>query len=210
MDDAMLTRMVHLSMVFEPRAWAEWAQLSGVDPRGIAFVLNYPEAVTGKRTTPRTIVQFLELISSIADWKSKIDLIGHLAMSTLDQSTMAAFLTFVNDELEGLPWPEEILEAKDVALMKKRITEMAKGKGGESKRVDRLSALLTRVFMYVTAEGYKPKENHRENIADLMLLEVIPNDLRMAMMSDLSRHPSSNAQSMTKDKRLSKLLLQKL
>jgi hypothetical protein len=32
----------------------------------------------------------------------------------------------------------------------------------------------------------------------------------MAMMSDLSRHPSSNAQSMTKDKRLSKLLLQKL
>jgi len=210
MDDAMLTRMVHLSMVFEPRAWAEWAQLSGVDPRGIAFVLNYPEAVTGKRTTPRTIVQFFELISSITDWKSKIDLIGYLAMSTLDQSTMAAFLTFVNDELEGLPWPEEILEAEDFAFMKKRIIEMAKGKGGESKRVDRLSALLTRVFMYVTAEDYKPKEKHRKNIADLMLLEVIPNDLRMAMMSDLSRHPSSNVQSMTKDKRLSKLLLQKL
>lgn len=210
MDDAMLTRMVHLGMIFEPRAWAEWAQLSGVDPRGIAFVLNYPEAVTGKRTTPRTIVQFLELISGIKDWKGSLDLVGHLAMSTLDQSTMAAFLTFVNDELEGLPWPEEILDAKDAAFMKKRITDLAKGKGGESKRVDRLSALLTRVFLHVTADGYKPREKHSENIAELLLLEVIPNDLRMAMMSDLSKHGSKNAQAMTRDKRLSKLLLQKL
>ena len=210
MDDAMLTRMVHVTMSFDPKSWASWANSAGVDKRGVAFVLNYPEAVTGKRTTPRTIVQFLELISGIPDWKSQTDLIGHLAMSTLDQPTMAAFLNFVNDELEGLPWPEEILESKDAAAMKKRISELAKGKGGETKRVDRLSALLTRVFLHVTNQSFKPKDNHRENLAELLLLEVIPNDLRMSMMSDLSRHSSPTAQSMIKDKRLAKLLLQKL
>ena len=55
MDDSMLTRMLHTTLKFDPKTWAEWASSSGVDPRGIAFVLTYPEVVTGKRTTPRSL-----------------------------------------------------------------------------------------------------------------------------------------------------------
>ena len=46
MDDVMLTRMLHATLKFDPRIWAEWAAGAGVDPRGIAFVLTYPEAVS--------------------------------------------------------------------------------------------------------------------------------------------------------------------
>ena len=48
MDDAMLTRLVHLTMVFDPKTWAQWAESAGVDSRGIDFVLTYPEVVSGK------------------------------------------------------------------------------------------------------------------------------------------------------------------
>ena len=35
MDDAMLTRMMHITMMFEPKVWALWAEKAGIDPRGI-------------------------------------------------------------------------------------------------------------------------------------------------------------------------------
>ncbi len=54
MDDAMLARMLHITLNFDAKIWAEWAQATVINPRGIDFVLTYPEAVTGKRTTPRS------------------------------------------------------------------------------------------------------------------------------------------------------------
>ena len=74
MDDAMLTRMLHLTMVFDAKAWAYWATKSNVDPRGIAFVLNYPESVTGQRTTPRTLTQFFGHTAGIKDLRADAEL----------------------------------------------------------------------------------------------------------------------------------------
>ena len=75
MDDAMLTRMMHITMEFDVKEWARWAEKAGVDERGINFVLTYPEVVTGERTTPRTLVQFFESISSIKDLEKEIGLV---------------------------------------------------------------------------------------------------------------------------------------
>ena len=69
MDPAMLTRMLHMTMIFDVKSWAKWAMNSGVDPRGIAFVLTYPEMITGERTTPRTLTQFFDQIANIDDLK---------------------------------------------------------------------------------------------------------------------------------------------
>ena len=52
MDDTMLTRMMHLTLVFDPKSWTIWAEAAGIDHRGIDFVLTFPEVVTGIRTTP--------------------------------------------------------------------------------------------------------------------------------------------------------------
>ena len=54
LDEAMLTRMLHVTMTFDAQAWARWAERNDVDPRGINFVLAYPELVNGRRTTPRS------------------------------------------------------------------------------------------------------------------------------------------------------------
>ena len=46
MDGAMLTRMLHTTLKFDAKIWAEWAVKSNVDSRGISFVLTYPEPVS--------------------------------------------------------------------------------------------------------------------------------------------------------------------
>ena len=78
MDDAMLTRMLHATLKFDARIWAEWATGAGVDRRGIAFVLTYPEVVTGKRTTARSLTQFFDQIGDIEDLKAEIELVNAL------------------------------------------------------------------------------------------------------------------------------------
>ena len=56
MDEALLTRLLHVTLEFDAASWAAWARRRGIDRRGIQFVLTFPEAVTGRRTTPRSLV----------------------------------------------------------------------------------------------------------------------------------------------------------
>ena len=71
MDGAMITRMLHVSLKFDAKVWAEWAETAGVDARGIAFVLTYPELVNAERTTPRSLSHFFSQIQNIEDLKAQ-------------------------------------------------------------------------------------------------------------------------------------------
>ncbi|MEN9797313.1 MAG: hypothetical protein RL653_1009 [Pseudomonadota bacterium] len=205
MDDAMLTRMVHVALEFDVKAWAAWATSAGVDPRGIAFVLTYPETVTGKRTTARSLTQFFSQIRSIPDLKAKMDLVNVLARGTLDDVTASAFMAFVADQLEQLISPEDILDAKDYAPVGKRISALAKGKG-DSKRVDRLATICTRLFLHVTAKTYKAGKTHKENLVSFLLHEDMPADLRFSLHRDLVAAGAETA-ALVRDPRLAKAVL---
>jgi hypothetical protein len=209
MDDAMLTRMMHFTLTFDAKAWAKWAVNAGVDSRGVNFVLNYPETVTGKRTTPRTLAHFFEQIAHIKDLRAEIEMVALLAASCLDETTVAAFVSFVNDDLTSLLDPLDILEAKQASDWTNRFKEIAKAKGG-GKRVDRIAAICTRLFLHVTAEQYKPKAEHNANFAEFLLHKDIPNDLRASVLLDLTKHSTAATKGLLKDKRLAKLLLEKM
>jgi hypothetical protein len=136
-------------------------------------------------------------------------LVATLAAACLDETTVAAFVGFVNDELSTWLNPEDILNAKSAKDWQKQFNELAKGKEG-SKRVDRIAAICIRLFLYVTVEKYREQPQHMANFAEFLLQEIIPNDLRGSLMIDLSRHDSAAARNLLKDKRLAKLLLEKL
>jgi hypothetical protein len=206
MDDAMLTRLLHLTMVFDPKTWARWADQAGIDSRGIDFVLTYPEVVSGKRTTPRSLVQFFEMIKDIPDLKAQTELVSTLALSSLDDVTVGTFLGFINDNLEQLVNSDEILDAKDFKKISKRIEALSKTDEG-GKRVDRLATICTRLYLSLTKENYQPKTKHPENLVKFMLLESLPNDLRMSLHSDLMKQGTEKVKKMLRDKRLAKLLL---
>jgi hypothetical protein len=207
MDDAMLTRMLHLTLVFEPRIWARWAVKAGIDSRGIDFVLTYPEVVTGKRTTPRSLVQFFKQIQHISDLKENMELVSTLALSSLDDVTAGTFMGFINDNLEQLIAVEEILDTKDFKPVAKRINELVNSKDG-SKRIDRLSTICTRLYLSLTDEDYHYKKAHHNNLVSFITLKALPNDLRMSLHSDLMNHGSDDVKKILRDKKLGALILQ--
>jgi len=206
MDDAMLTRMLHVTLKFDSKAWAEWAQRAGVDQRGIDFVLTYPEVVTGKRTTPRSLVQFFDQIHDIPNLKEEMDLVIALSKSALDETTVAAFIGFVNDDLSVLIDPESILQAEDFNTVKKQLKELATGTAGE-KRVDRVATILTRLYLYLKNSHLTYTEDHKENLIQFLLQEEIPNDLKMSFFMDLNKEGKPELGAILKDKRLAKLLI---
>lgn len=208
MDDAMLTRMMHITMEFDVKEWARWAELNGVDERGINFVLTYPEMVTGERTTPRTLVQFFESIAGIKELDKELGLVQLLADSCLDTNTVASFMSFVNNNLSKLITPEEIVNAKN---FKTNVLEHLKGivmKG--TLRVDILATLCTRLVNYLTINNLKPSKEQLNNIKEFIKIDFIPNDIRLSMAQDLVSSSNANLKPIMADPEIGKLLLQRM
>ena len=205
MDDAMLTRMLHITMVFDVKAWARWALESGVDHRGVAFVLTYPEVITGKRTTARSLSQFFDQIRSIPDLRQQLDLVSVLAQSSLDEVTSTTFIAFVNDHLEQLLEPRDILEAEDWSAVEKRLAQLAGGEG-DSKRVDRLATICTRLYLELSSKHYQPAPAHGSNLVQFMLHPDLPSDLRFSLHRDLVAIGGEVA-AMVRDKKLAQALV---
>ncbi|MFM8891555.1 MAG: ATPase, partial [Planctomycetia bacterium] len=86
-------------------------------------------------------------------------MVALLAASCLDETTVAAFVSFVNDDLTTLLEPLDILEAQKATDWTGKFKEIAKAKGG-GKRVDRIAAICSRLFLHVTAEKYMSKPEH--------------------------------------------------
>ncbi len=208
MDDAMLTRMMHITMEFDVKEWARWAEQNGVDERGINYVLTYPEMVTGERTTPRTLVQFFESIVTIKELDKNLGLLQLLADSCLDSNTVASFISFVNNNLAKLVTPEEIINAKNFNT---QVLEHLKGivtKG--TLRVDILATLCTRLVNYLSINNIKPSKEQLNNIKEFIKIDFIPNDIRLSMAQDLVSSSNTNLKQIMADPQIGKLLLQKM
>lgn len=208
MDDAMLTRMMHVTMKFEPKVWALWAEQNQVDTRGINFVLTYPEIAEGNRTTPRSLVQFFKSIQSIADLKKELPLVQLLASSCLDEETVSAFVAFVQQNLAELITPEEIVNAKhfetQVEIPIKKVVQQ------EVFRVDIMATLCTRLANFLQISKLKPSNAHLENIKSFIKMDFLPNDLRLSLLQDMVSGSNGHLKMVMADPELSLMLLQKM
>ena len=209
MDGAMLTRMLHATLKFDAKIWAQWAYSANVDERGISFVLTYPELVNSERTTPRSLTQFFEQIASIDDLKGNLQLVEALALSSLDEVTVSSFIAFINDELTQLIDPEEILDTEDFKKVAKKIKDISVDDSG-AKRVDRLSTMCARLYLKLISDNYAQEKNHGKNLVQFLLLDTIPNDLLMSLYMDLQKHGGDEIKEMTRDKKLASKLLSTL
>jgi hypothetical protein len=210
LDDAMLNRMLHVTMEFGPTTWAKWAESAGIDPRGIYFVLAYPELVnSGKRTTPRSLVQFFDLIAPFDNLEEHLPLVKLLGESCLDTETVQAFVNFIHLKLDKLPAPEEILDTPDMAQMGARIQRLTSGTGGSGvQRLDILSILIARLNGYLQSRSTPLEATQMERLGDFILLDFIPNDLRLSMAQELVQIPQLKG--LYANARIAELLLKKM
>lgn len=191
MDDAMLTRLLHVTLAFDAKAWASWAISAGIDQRGVDFVLTYPESVTGKRTTPRSLVQFFNQIADIKDLNASIDLVNVLAASALDIETATAFTAFIQESMAKLPSPAEILGAKDPKEFLDRISDLTKS--GTGKRIDLISTICTRLLIELGRKEADLPDSSAKNLIALLMSDALPGDMRFSLHRDLSVMSSSMA-----------------
>lgn len=207
LDDAMLTRMLHVSMEFEHKVWAKWAVDAGVDERGIAFVLTYPEVVTGSRTTPRSLTHFFEQIKPIEDLRGSWEHVHALALSALDGEAATAFMSFVNDDLNQLVSSDEILNGAwdDTEA---RLRELATDTDG--LRLDRLNAMTVRLYLAATTDSFEPTDAQGANLISFLTSDVLPSDLRLMLHRDLVSAGTPELVEVLRDKALAELTLSAL
>lgn len=180
MDDAMLTRMLHVTLEFDVEVWATWAISHGIDTRGIDFLLTYPEVITGVRTTARSLTQFFYQIEGLDDLGNpeNLTLMETLGLGTLEEETVAKFLHFCKFIQHTLIQPLEILETKnftqDVSI---RLSRIVTG-DGQGKRTDRLQTICTRLILFVMSDAYEYKKGHEDNLIAFLISEEMESTIR--------------------------------
>lgn len=205
LDDAMLTRMLHITLEFDAKAWAGWAMSAKIDSRGINFVLANEATVTGHRTTPRTLVQFFQSISMIEDWLKNLELIQQVGEASLDAETVAAFITFLHQKLTDLPEPIEVLRAPD--FEKDIVQPLTSIVAADNIRVDILYTLCTRLALFLQDKNQKLPPSAAENLKAFLLLDFLPPDLRFRLASELAESPHGSIQQLLATPEVGRILL---
>lgn len=207
MDDAMLTRMLHVTLDFDLKTWVAWAEQNGVDSRGINFVLLYPEVITGQRTTPRTLVQFFETIKPIQDLSANLGLVRILADSCLDEQSATAFISFVNHNLAELISPELICTTQN--FEKEVLEPFRRVVVKQPLRVDIIAALGTRLVAYLFREKDRQfSAAEINNLKTFLKIDFIPGDIQFSLLKEITA--DGRFKGLLADLELGKLLLKQM
>lgn len=172
-DNAQRTRFISVNLKSDVTVWAKWAEKQGIDGRCINFLLMTPELVTDK-VNPRSITNFFNSISSIADFSAELPLIQMIGEGSVGPEFSLLFTAFINNRLDKLISPHDILLHTNENHV---IGELRKAIGtGQNYRADIASILTTRMINY----GIHYAENHsitQNTIDRLIKLATDPDTL---------------------------------
>ena len=146
-DSAQKTRYITANLKFDIDVWARWAEENEIDTRCINFLLMHPELVT-QETNARSISTFFNSISSIKQFEDQLPLIQMIGEGSVGNEFASMFTTFINNKLDKLVTPKEIVLGKAEEIMPK-LTECI-GKD-DNYRADIASLLATRVANFSVA-----------------------------------------------------------
>jgi len=173
LDTAMLTRMLHVELVFDLSSWLTWAGGAGLDLRGLDFAARYPDLMMGDRTNPRSMTQFLTQVATISDWRRSRDLVLHLAAACLDPATVGGLMQFIQTGGSGLPDPSTLL---------------AEGPGQQSQTWSpaQFWVVTERLIHFLANDAPTLSDTMQDNLKALLLSDRMPTDLRMGVAQRLT------------------------
>lgn len=147
-DTAQRTRFVSVVMKWNHERWAEWAETEGIDGRCINFVLMHPEIVTAS-VNPRSLTTFFNCISSFGRFEDSLPMIQMIGEGSVGTECASLFTVFINNRLDKLITPKEILSGKDDKVVADALLNaICDGKGPTEYRADVASILTLRLINY--------------------------------------------------------------
>lgn len=182
-DSAMLTRLKHITFESDIKEWAQWAENEKLDPRGISFLLRYPEMMFGSElTNPRTLSEFFRVLRRYPNVEgSNKTLVFRDARSLLDEMTVATMMTFFQKELQFCITPEEILSDTNAASK-----ELERLMNVKEPRIDILNVINSRLVAYFGSNHYVFNKSHVEPFQKWVLDKNHPRDMSYALCRSIS------------------------
>ena len=175
-DSAILTRIRSTTLVHDAKEWSVWATGQGLDPRGINWVLAYPEMMIGKeRTNPRTLSEFFRFLTQIPSLqddvsKRRFEIQGN---ALLDEETMTSMSVFFDRDVELIVEPEQVLAGDPQAY--KHIQSVLSRK---EKRIDIVSITLDRLFAHIVQPKCNPEIKAVRHLQDFICMPEMEEDIR--------------------------------
>jgi len=176
-DSAQKTRYITANLKFDIDVWAKWAEGAGIDSRCINFLLMHPELVT-QETNARSISTFFNAISSFEKFEENLSLVQMIGEGSVGDEFASMFTTFINNKLDKLIHPKDLLMHVDQAYVKGELTTCV-GKG-DDYRADIASTLATRLANYAVV--YSKDNTINQKITDRLIMlcthDHFTNDLK--------------------------------
>ena len=185
LDDAQRTRFISTEVKFDSNVWARWAENVNIDGRCINFLLMNPETVTQK-VNPRSITTFFNSISSIDKFEDELPLINMIGDGSIGAEPSALFAMFINNKLDKIISPEQILTNDDWNYVKGSLTGCI-GKDDDF-RADISSIISTRIinFSLMTANKGSVPQKMIDRIIELVTdCDSFTDDLRYYMVKEI-------------------------
>ena len=185
LDDAQKTRFISTEVKFDAGVWARWAEKVNIDGRCINFLLMNPEIVTQK-VNPRSITTFFNSISSIQKFEDELPLINMIGDGSIGEEPSALFAMFINNKLDKIISPEQILTNDDWNYVKGSLTGCI-GKDDDF-RADISSIISTRIinFALITADKGSVPQKMIDRIISLVTdCDSFTDDLRYYMVKEI-------------------------
>jgi len=185
LDDAQKTRFISTEVKFDSNVWARWAEKVNIDGRCINFLLMNPEIVTQK-VNPRSITTFFNSISSIQKFEDELPLINMIGDGSIGEEPSALFAMFINNKLDKIISPEQILTNDDWNYVKGSLTGCI-GKDDDF-RADISSIISTRIinFALITADRGSVPQKMIDRIIELVTdCDSFTDDLRYYMVKEI-------------------------
>ena len=174
-DAAQKTRYITANLKFDVEVWARWAEEAGIDTRCINFLLLNPELVT-QETNARSITTFFNAISSFENFEDNLSMIQLIGEGSVGDSFASMFTTFINNKLDQLVTPKELLTGDDTVLAKLKscIGE------GDSYRADIASVIATRIANYsvVYSKDNTISQKITDRLENLCIKDYFTSDLK--------------------------------
>ena len=209
-DDAQKTRYITIKMKASVQDWARDYAEGRIHSSLINFLLKHPEVIEGTNTDEngnevkkgnlRIWTKFFLSISGLCNNMSenwtKIFLLGQNAVPV---EHLLMLNKFVEDKLDKLPSPEQLLLLKPEDAVKELKSVVGVG---NKKRVDISSILSRRIMNFVLVKGKALDKNMLNTYAELLKSEYLSPDLvLLSLKKTTAIHPE-----LIKDKDLVRIL----
>ena len=206
LDIAQETRYSNFTLKFDMECWLRYAEKSGIDGRCQNFLALNPELITEK-CNPRAITNFFNSISSFEDFEKNLPMIQLLGEGSVGDEFSTMFVLFINNRLDRLISPKEILLNKDEKFV---ISEL-EGCIGKDKtyRADIASVLTTRLINFALnyAETNSLSDDVIKRLITLSTGDTLTDDLKYILVKKLINGNKQRFQRLLTDARVMSMTL---